>query len=99
MNSFDWIKEVDYDKVLTGDLSVIADVLGIDALIKLWSRFGKTTIYFSEKPIDQLRRQYIKQHKDRPVKELARKLDVSEMFVYNVLNENSVKANQVGLFE
>lgn len=98
MTGLDWIKEINWDESLKGDLKEVANLCGIDTLLILWENFGKTNIYFSEKPLDTLRRKYIIQNKDKSVKELARKLEVSEMFVYNCLQELKLKEDSYNLF-
>ncbi|MCU7494746.1 MAG: hypothetical protein HF314_12105 [Ignavibacteria bacterium] len=99
MTGLDWIKEIDWEESLSGDLKEIAKLCGINTLLTLWENFGKTNIYFSERPLDALRRKYIIHNKDKSVKELARKLEVSEMFVYNCLQEIKLKEDTLNLFE
>jgi len=85
MKQLDWIKEVEWKKHLKGDMRQIADRTGIDTLIELWECFGKTSVYFSEEMLNELRKGYIlRYYRKGNVKELARKLDASETFVYEI---------------
>jgi len=95
----DWIKEIDWRKHLTGDLADVADTIGEDAFLSLWAAFAKTTIYLSEKPLDNMRREFIKKYKGNNVKELARTLNCSEMFVYTVKADDKLKTDQIDMFE
>jgi Mor family transcriptional regulator len=84
MQRLNWIKDIDWKKELKGDLREIADRTNIEALISLWEFFGKTSVYFSEEALNGLRKKYILlNYKKGKVKELARKLDTSESFVYD----------------
>lgn len=96
----EWIKEMDYKKHFDGDLLILLEIIGIDKLIKIYEVFGKTSIYFSEKPIMQMKREYIKRHfgliNDR---ELARKLGVSQRLIYKIAKEKVSNINQGKLFD
>lgn len=96
----DWIKEIDYKKYLTGDLKALEEVVGIDVLLKIIKAFAKTTIYISEKPLMEMKQEYIrKKFGEIPDKELARKLGVSERLVYKIASQKIYSNNQVGLFD
>ena len=95
----DWLKEIRWKKFLSGDLAEVAEVIGEDAFLDLWSCFAKTTIYLSEKPLVSMQREYIRLNKDQSVKELARTLNCSEMFVYNCRADNKLKEDQINMFE
>ncbi len=95
----DWLKQIEWKQFLSGDLAEVADVIGEDAFLSLWSCFAKTTIYLSEKPLDLMRREYIAKHKESNVKELARTLNCSEMFVYNCRADNKLKDDQIQMFD
>lgn len=85
MNRLDWIKDIEWKKDLKGDLLEIAERAGIDVLIDLWEAFGKTSVYFSEEALNRLRKKYIIQYFQRgKVKEIARLLDTSETYVYDI---------------
>jgi len=86
--NLEWIKEIDYRKHLTGDLAELEKIIGIDNLIKILEYFGKTAIYISEKPILEMKKEYIRKHYGKiGAKELARKLGISERLVYEIGNE------------
>lgn len=96
----DWIKEMDYKRYLSGDLRELEEIVGIDLLIKILVYFAKTTIYFSEKPIMEMKQEYIRQHYNKcTVKELAKKLNVSERLVYKIGTQKYINKNQVNLFD
>jgi len=100
INSLEWVKEIkDWKKFLTGDLAEVADIIGADSFLELWNAFAKTNIYLSEKPLDALRREYIRQNKDKDVKTLARALNCSEMFIYSCQKETKLKDSQIDMFE
>lgn len=100
MDNFEWIKEIDYKKYLNGDLKIIVELIGIEAFLKLYSIFAKTTVYFSEKPLMEMKQEYIKKHfGSKPEKELARMLNVSERLVYKIGTQKIVMSNQQSLFE
>ena len=84
----EWIKGIDYKKHLTGDLKELEEIVGIDVFIKLMSAFAKTTIYFSEKPLMDMKRDFIKKNFGFiGDKELARKMGVSERLIYKIAQE------------
>lgn len=94
MSKLNWIKDTEWKKDLKGDMREIAELVGIDGFINLWQAFSKTSVYFSEEPINRLRKRYIMQnYVHGRAKELARKLDTSEMFVYDIL-KGKEKKNQ-----
>ncbi|WP_337871607.1 hypothetical protein [Ignavibacterium sp.] len=95
-----WIKEIDYRKFLTGDMKQLEEIIGIDKFIELYKCFSKTSIYFSEKPLMEMKQEYIKQNFGLTgEKELARKLGVSERLVYKIANEKTTNKNQGNLFD
>lgn len=84
MSQLNWIKELNWKKDLKGDMREIAEHTSIEVLISLWEMFGKTSVYFSEDALNELRRKYIIMHFNKgKVKEIARKLDTSQSFVYS----------------
>jgi hypothetical protein len=87
MTNLKWIHEIDWRQSLNGDLRDLAEIIGIDNLMKAWLAFSKTHIYFSEQPLNVMKKEYIKKHhKPGNTKELARMLDVSEVFVQQVVS-------------
>ncbi len=112
-----WIgemKQKDVDEVLrtsgsreVDDISarLIYELSGLEVLIYLWKNHMSTNLYISEKPLNELRKRYIRQNFDANepsscIKVLAAKLRVSEKFVYEALNED-IKSDlrQCKLFE
>ncbi len=90
-----WIKELDYKSEFSDEYNEIIDLIGFDNFVKLFVRFKKSNIYFSEAPINQLRKKYIVKYgeklrdKNIPIKKIARLLGVSERFIRNTLNEEN----------
>lgn len=83
-----WFSKVDYKQHLTGDMKDIADLIGIENLLKLINRFNKTPIYFSDKCLLELKKEYIRQQRGKmEPRIIARLLDVSERYIYNVYEE------------
>lgn len=81
----DWIKEIDYNKFLEGDMKTVVELVGIDNFIKLFKVFGKSTVYFSERPLMEMKQEYIRKHfGEKTERELARMLGVSERLVYKI---------------
>lgn len=94
-----WIKDIDYKKFLDGDLKLVEEIVGIDKFIELYSYFSKTAIYFSEKPLMDMKQEYIKKYFGfKKEKELARMLGVSERLVYKIGSQKSTN-NQCDLFD
>jgi len=89
----DWMKEIDFNKLKNnGDVDCNAELIikecGVDVLLKLIELFGKSSIYFSEKLIFSLKREYICQKRhELSVKQMSRALSVSEKYIYNVVND------------
>lgn len=95
----DWIKDIDYNKFLDGDLKLLVDIIGIDKFIELYCHFAKTAIYFSEKPLMEMKQEYIRKHFGfKNEKELARMLGVSERLVYKIGSQKVILSNQQDLF-
>ncbi|QKJ99913.1 MAG: hypothetical protein HND40_10250 [Ignavibacteriota bacterium] len=94
-----WIKDIDYNKFLDGDLKLLVNTIGIDKFIELYSHFAKTAIYFSEKPLMEMKQEYIRKHFGfKNEKELARMLGVSERLVYKIGSQKVIMSNQQDLF-
>lgn len=83
----EFLMQLDFDHLLTEDLRRIFEIVGREKFIELYNEFAKQTIYFSTKPLAACKKQFIRQNKDMSVKKLAKHLGVSEMFVYNYLND------------
>ena len=87
--NYTWIQELDLSKLqdVDSNTELIIQNCGVDVLLQLTELFGKSSVYFSEKVLYSLKREYIIQNKDLySVKELSRILDVSKRYVYAVLN-------------
>jgi len=96
----DWIKKIDYQKYLDGDLKILHDIIGIDNFIKLFQVFAKTAVYFSERPLIEMKQEYIRKHfGEKSEKELARMLGVSERLVYKIGSQKITLSEQGKLFE
>lgn len=91
-----WIKDLDYKKHFSAEYNDMIDLIGLDNFLKLLDHFSKTTVYFTEKPIQSLHGEFIKKHPDIPAKEIARQLNVSERFVYDM--RKSVPPKNLELF-
>ncbi len=89
----DWIKEVEFRDLLTGDMQLIYDMCGHDVLLSLMEHMDGVGLYISGKPAIAAKKRYIRKFCDgRNVKALALQLNVSERFVWKVLEEKKKKA-------
>lgn len=87
-NNLEWIKQIEYDDLITGDMKLIAERCGEDVLFSLLSNIPSIHVYLSEAPLNAARRRYIeKYYRQGNAKELAVTLNVSEYFVYKVQRE------------
>ena len=101
-----WIQDMkrrEVDEVLTGgssrksedpSMKLIYKNCGLDTVIILWENLPNLQLYISEKPLNELRRRYVRQNFDPEkslacVKELAVLLGVSEKFIYEALAEDA----------
>ena len=88
-----WLKTIPVERlhaVLDKDCALVFQHCGLDVLQKLWQHLPGMSLYVSEKPLFELKRQYIRQHfdpksKEASAKALAAELGVSEKFVYNAI--------------
>ncbi len=72
---------------------LIYENCGLEVLVWLWKHHMSVNLYISEKPLNELRKRYIRQNFDpkepsRCIKVLATKLKVSEKFVYEALSDD-----------
>ena len=86
----DWIKEIEYEDLLTKDAQLVFEHCGLETLMIMWEQLPGITIYLGEESLFALRRRYIRKFYDKDsyefgVKKLAAKLRVSESFVYDAL--------------
>jgi len=90
MRDLSWLDELDVLQTLDKDTALIAKSCGVDVLKSLWAEVPGITLYISEKPLNELRRQYINKHANgQNTHEIAVRLGVSERFVYKVMAERS----------
>ena len=89
MDTLSWIKTIDYKKHLDEDSSLIVQECGLETYLKLVQVIGNSRIYLSSKPIQSMKREFIKQNKENySIRELQRMLNVSEDFVKSVIRDN-----------
>jgi len=94
-----WIGELDIEDVLDKDLQLVYMYLGKDVVKRLWESLPSMNIYVSTKPLDKLKKRYIrKHHNGNNTKALCLLLEVSESFVYKTLEEQSQHPKQTPLF-
>ena len=93
-----WLKEVEIEDLMTGDLRLVAESCGHGVAAMLLENLPKTNLYISEKPLFEAKKRYIRlKFNGSNVKDLARTLRVSEQFVYNTIN-SKVDTGQKDLF-
>ena len=102
--NLDWLDDLDLEDLLNTDdakdLRLVYVYLGKDYVKRLWETLPSINIYVSTKPLEKAKRRYIKKHfTGSNVKELCLLLDVSERFVYNVLEERNQLVNQPSMFD
>jgi len=96
-----WIRSIEIEDLLDKDVKLVHEWCGTDVLIVLWEKFSSMSIYVSTKPLDRIKKRYVRKHwNGHNLKELCALLDVSERFVYEVLEEKSgsVHPGQEALF-
>jgi len=77
----------------------VSNIIGLDNAIKLWEAFNKCQLYISEAQLRSAKREFILQHAETPARDLARSLQVSERYVYQVLQEARTEQMYPGLFD
>jgi len=86
--ALEWLNEIDIEDLLTNDSRLIYEHCGLDVLMKLWECLPGLNLYISTKPLVEAKRKYIRKfYNGANVKQLALKLDVSERFVYESLQQ------------
>jgi hypothetical protein len=94
-----WLNDLEIEDELYGDLKLVYEWCGKDVLQKLWEHFPSMSIYVTTKPLDKLKRRYIRKHwNGTNLKQLCSSLGVSERFVYDVLEERNQLPDQQYLF-
>lgn len=93
MRNLDWLNDIEWADLLSGDSRLVYDAAGPDTLLKLWASLPSINLYISEKPLDEARRRYIyKKFDGSNTKELAALLGCSSRFVHKVLAERAKPA-------
>ena len=89
----EWLKELSIDELKkelrdNGDMMLVIDACGLDTFCSLVNGgLVGMSIYLGGKPLFNLKRFYIRKHfNGSNVKELAKKLGVTERFVYYTVN-------------
>jgi hypothetical protein len=87
-NEFDWLKEIEFEDLLTNDSNLIYTYCGFDVLVSLWGNLPSLNLFISTKPLKEARKRYIKKYYDgKNVKKLAAVLGCGERFVYDIIND------------
>jgi hypothetical protein len=86
----DWIKEIEYQDLLTKDAQLIYEHCGLETLMTMWEKLPAINLYLGQECLYELKRRYIRAKFDKDsydfgVKSLAAKLKVSDSFVYDAL--------------
>ncbi|NUM72254.1 MAG: hypothetical protein HUU43_15525 [Ignavibacteriaceae bacterium] len=97
MENYDWMNDVN-PEIFTDDFKTAVDLIGLKNTVKLWVAFSKTGIYFSETPILEAKKEYVKTHLDTDTKTLARLLNLSDSYI-NRLKATHTDDDQPGLFD
>jgi hypothetical protein len=98
MADLSWIDDIDISDLLDGDSALIVEACGVDTMKQLWENLPSMSLYVSTKPINAAKKRYIQKHYDGTnIKQLARKLGVSEKFVNDATFEKP-KSTQSTLF-
>ncbi len=97
--SLAWLREIEIEDLLDKDIKMIHDHCGMDVLIAMLVNFPSMGLYISTRPLTEAKKRYIKKHHNgNNTKELCRLLDVSERFVYDVLENSNTLPGQESLF-
>ncbi|MDI3547906.1 MAG: hypothetical protein PWR10_1558 [Halanaerobiales bacterium] len=100
-------KYIDYiDESNIGDLpepyKTIAEQIGIEAALSLSEIYGGASVYFpkAERALQNIRNERIvKEFNGGNVTELARKYNLTETWIREILKSQNVNENQMSLFE
>ena len=101
--SLAWIKDIgDIEDLLDKDAKLVYEHCGLEVFLSVWAALPSISIHVSSKPLDRLRRRYIKKYfTGSNIKELCLLLDCSERFFYDTLEQeqkNRIYVNQEQLF-
>lgn len=88
---FEWLKNTNWQEKLDGDYRIIADLCGIDNLIKLLETFQKTEVYFSLSPFEEMIMKYMMENPTMKPKEVARETGVSIKYIYSLMSKKPQK--------
>jgi Mor family transcriptional regulator len=89
----EWLNEIEFEDLLTGDMQLIHEQCGIDVLLALMEKMDGLSLYISGKPATEAKKRYVLKFYDgKNGKTLALKLNVSERFIFKTL-EAARKAN------
>ena len=92
-----WLEEFteeEISKELTNDTALVFQYCGFSVLRALWSELPSMNIFVSTKPLTELKKRYIKKHWNKNAKELAALLNVSERFVYDIVQDREIEDKQ-----
>ena len=83
-----WIEEIDFEEDLEGDMKLIYETIGREAVLQLWKELPGMNIYISTKALNRAKERYIQKNFDGTnAKKLALELKVSGKFVQNALSK------------
>ena len=60
---YDWVHKIEFEKYLYGEFKDMVNLIGIEHTLALFDYFSKQQIYFSEKPLKELKKIYVLKHK------------------------------------
>ncbi len=89
--NYNWMKQVESFELLPWEYQEMIGLLGVEHFIRLLQSFEKSTVYFSERNLIPLLKDYIETREHIPNRLLARELRVSLRFVYKVKEESRVR--------
>ena len=96
IHRMDWVKDVpNWKKHLPEEFMEVIEVIGEDNFLKLWGMFVRTSVRFSEKPLNTIRKEYLKLY-FRPGKadQLARLLGVSDKFIFDCAPRKTSRSDE-----
>lgn len=100
MPNLEWIKEIDNWKTkLPDQMLEIVEIIGEESFLKLWAYSLSTSFYFSEKPLNNIRIEYIKKYfSPGDAGRIARQLGVSQKFVFDHAPKSKRNDLQINMF-
>ncbi len=92
--------EMRIEDISHSDFRMIAQEFGTDVMLRLIAMFKGSSLYFTDTYIRDFRLRYIRENKtSKTPRELARLLDLSEGYVYQLLRTLHLEAQQINLFD